>query len=450
MNTQVKETSHWRFILFAILGIGMFLIPIPVGDEITIGVGIMASYVQGLLGESIPIIVTVLLVISAVGSIIVSKIQPTRVMENGFIRDLFYVSNVWLIWRILGAIFAIVVIFQVGPSWIWDSATGGEVLGSLVPVLFTWFLFAGLFLPILTEYGLMEFFGTLLRKIVRPLFTAPGRSSVDMIVSWLGSGTVGVLVTMQQYERGFYTGREAAVIATNFNIASIAFSILIVQFLDISHMFIQFYITVCVAGFIAAVITPRIPPLSWKKDKYYERAEQITTEDPVPENTSVFKWGYHKAVTKASNTPSAGVMLKQGSKNVLDIWFGLLPLVMSLGTLALIIAEYTQIFHIISYPFVPFLQLLQIPEASDAAVAVVVGFADMFLPAIVGSGIDSELTRFVIACVSMTQLVYMSEVGVLILRSKIPLNLLDLVLVFIIRTLITLPIIAFMAHFLFF
>lgn len=50
----------------------------------------------------------------------------------------------------------------------------------------------------------------------------------------------------------------------------------------------------------------------------------------------------------------------------------------------------------------------------------------------------------------MTQLVYMSEVGVLILRSNLPLNLLDLVLVFIIRTLITLPIIAFMAHFLFF
>jgi nucleoside recognition membrane protein YjiH len=78
------------------------------------------------------------------------------------------------------------------------------------------------------------------------------------------------------------------------------------------------------------------------------------------------------------------------------------------------------------------------------------GFADMFLPAVIGSGIESELTRFIVAALSLTQLIYMSEVGILLLRSKIPLNLLDLVVIFIQRTLITLPIITLMAHFLFF
>ena len=75
-----------------------------------------------------------------------------------------------------------------------------------------------------------------------------------------------------------------------------------------------------------------------------------------------------------------------------------------------------------------------------------VGFADMFLPAVLGKGIESELTRFVVACVSLTQLIYMSEVGVLIIKAKLPLNLLELFVIFIIRTLITLPIIALMAH----
>lgn len=40
----------------------------------------------------------------------------------------------------------------------------------------------------------------------------------------------------------------------------------------------------------------------------------------------------------------------------------------------------------------------------------------------------------------------MSEVGVLLLKSKISLNLLELLAIFVIRTLITLPIIALIAH----
>ncbi|HLQ75129.1 MAG TPA: hypothetical protein VK107_03705 [Alloiococcus sp.] len=70
----------------------------------------------------------------------------------------------------------------------------------------------------------------------------------------------------------------------------------------------------------------------------------------------------------------------------------------------------------------------------------------MFLPAILGSGIESEMTRFVIGTLSVTQLIYMSEVGALLLGSKLPINMKDLIIIFILRTAITLPIIALMAH----
>ncbi|HBJ28124.1 MAG TPA: hypothetical protein DDZ08_09540, partial [Cobetia sp.] len=66
----------------------------------------------------------------------------------------------------------------------------------------------------------------------------------------------------------------------------------------------------------------------------------------------------------------------------------------------------------------------------------------MFLPAVLAKDIDSELTRFVIACLSLTQLIYMSEIGALLLKSKIPLKIWELVAIFVLRTLITLPIIA--------
>ncbi|MEM9404076.1 MAG: YjiH family protein, partial [Pseudomonadota bacterium] len=75
-----------------------------------------------------------------------------------------------------------------------------------------------------------------------------------------------------------------------------------------------------------------------------------------------------------------------------------------------------------------------------------VGFADMFLPAVLAKSIESELTRFVVATVSITQLVYMTEVGVMILKTRIPLSFLNLIQVFLLRTLITLPIAVALAN----
>ena len=73
----------------------------------------------------------------------------------------------------------------------------------------------------------------------------------------------------------------------------------------------------------------------------------------------------------------------------------------------------------------------------------------MFLPAIIGSSIEAEITRFIIAALSVTQLIYMSEVGGLILGTKIPVTFIDLVIIFLLRTIITLPVITLIAHFIF-
>ena len=94
------------------------------------------------------------------------------------------------------------------------------------------------------------------------------------------------------------------------------------------------------------------------------------------------------------------------------MWIGVIPVVMAFGTIALILAEYTSVFTILGKPFEPILSVLGIPEAADAAQLMVVGFTDMFLPVILANGlITSELTLFVVATVSVTQLIFMAEVG---------------------------------------
>ncbi|MFC4388056.1 YjiH family protein [Gracilibacillus marinus] len=454
MNTihqhkKYTAIQYMKFWLPSLLGIILFLIPVSDGDKVTIVLGIFADSLQALLADYIPLIMTIILIISALGAIIAKIIPLSSIKNSPFLTSLFDISPFWLVMRCIGAIFAFMTLTETGPSFISSSLTGGVVLFDLIPVLMVWFFFACLFMPLLLQFGLMDFIGTIVRKVMQPLFKLPGRSSIDALASWMGSGTVGVLLTTKQFESGYYTKREAAVVATNFSIASIAFSLVIAKFLEIDHMFVEFYFTVVVAGIFAAIIVPRIPPLSLKKDTYEESIGKQIDED-VPSGVSSFRFGVEKAVEKATQVKSYRNVIKDGILNVIDIWFSLIPLVMALGTVALIIAEMTPIFDFLSYPFIPFLELLQIPEAKEAAPAMIVGFADMFLPAVIGSGIESELTRFVIGVMSLAQLIYMSEIGILLLKSKIPLSFLELFIIFLQRTIITLPVVALMAHFLFF
>ncbi|MCE8038253.1 YjiH family protein [Halomonas sp. MCCC 1A11062] len=447
-ETPFERNNLLKFLIPSALGVGLFLIPFQIGDTINIGMGFMADGLKALLDGALPAIAVIVLVLSVLATTWIKLTHPSWA-EKGVMRDMFHVGPVWFGMRILGAAFALMTFFQFGPEFVTASFTGGVMLNDLAPVLLTFFFFAALLLPFLVEFGFMEFIGSLVRKPFRVIFNLPGRSAIDATASWMGSGTVGVLITTQQYEKGFYNRREASVIATNFSIVSIAFSLLITSFVDLNHMFIQFYFTVVVAGLIAAVIVPRLPPLSRKPDTYYEPVGCQLAEKRT-EEMGLLRYSLTQAVRRAERAPGPRELARNALFNVADIFLALLPLVFAIGTVALILAEFTPLFTWLSYPMVPVLELLRIPEAQAAAPATLVGFADMFLPAVLATNIESELTRFVIACLSLTQLIYMSEIGALLLKSKIPLKLWELVAIFLLRTAITLPIIAFMAHTFFF
>jgi nucleoside recognition membrane protein YjiH len=437
-----------RFLVPTLIGVGMFLVPFPVGETVNIGVGWLADRLQGLLGAALVPLGVGVLCLSVVVTAVARWIAPAWSRSSGW-EEIFHVGWGWFALRAFGALFALMTLFQIGPEFIWGGATGGEILNNLIPVLLTFFLFALILLPFLVEFGLMEFIGTVVRRPFRWIFRLPGQSAIDATASWMGAAPLGVLITYQQYERGYYSQREASVIATNFSVASIAFSLIIAGFIGLDHMFVQLYLTVVVAGLTAAVIVPRIPPLSWKQDLYHEPVGRQLIE-AEPSGKGLLTVSLEAAARRARNAPGPRALIRGTLINLTDIFFGLLPLVMAIGTAALVVAEFTPIFTWISYPMVPILDLLRIPEAAAAAPATLVGFADMFLPAVLLTGVESELTRFVIGCLSLTQLIYMSEIGVLILKSRIPLSFMELVAIFLIRTAITLPIIALMAHTLFF
>lgn len=448
-EVQASFKNNLKFIIPSIIGILLFMTPIKFEGNITIPIAIMSGKLVALLGSGLPYIISSAICISALGSIVTVLFKPEFILKNEFLNTLFNLKPVWFVSRVAGAIFCLSVLTGIGPEIIWSGSTGAFVLHDLLTILFSIFFFAGLFLPLLLSFGLLEFFGAILTKVMRPLFKLPGRSSIDCITSWLGDGTLGIMLTNKQYEEGFYSRREATVISTTFSAVSITFSLIVISQVGLSHMFIPFYLTVTFAGIVAAIIIPRIAPLSKLPDTYYNNQPNKNSEE-IPEGYNSFSWGYAKALNKASTNVSVSKFFKDGLTNVIDMWLGVLPVVMALATSALIIAEFTPIFKILGLPFIPILMLLQVPEAVAASQTIVVGFADMLLPSVLAANtITSEMTRFIVACTSVTQLIYMSEVGGVLLGSKIPVSIKQLLIIFVERTLITLPVIVLIANFLF-
>ncbi|MGF1721891.1 YjiH family protein [Vibrio kyushuensis] len=449
IETPKNKGNFWMFFIPSLIGLFLFMAPISYDGGLTIPVAVLAKSIQAIFGESLVSIIVAIIAFMSIASVIYKVYQPAIIKSNPFLHGLFSPSPLWLAVRVIGGIAVTLTFFQIGPMAIWEENTGGLVLEGLLPSLFSVFIFAGLLLPLLLNFGLLELFGTLLSKVMRPVFNLPGRSAIDCMTSWLGDGSVGILLTSKQYENKFYTQREAAVVGTTFSAVSITFSLVIIAQVELEHLFLPFYGAVCLAGLVGAIIIPRLPPLSRKKDTFIDGTTRDEDADVIPEGHTTLSWGLEQARNKAGQVTSLKSVFGDGVKNAIDMVFGVLPVVMGLGTIALVIAEYTSVFTILGMPFIPFLELLGIPEAVQASETIVVGFADMFIPAILAASIDNEMTRFVIAAMSVTQLIYMSEVGALLLGSRIPVNILELFVIFILRTLITLPVIAGVAHLIF-
>ncbi len=439
-SAEVKRTAKKRFIIFSLIGVLLFITPLPWNGEWGVGVGILAGILRSLLpAYSLQTIALSVVVLSSVITVLALIFKPKVFEKNRKLKELFVPSTVWIILRIIGSVFIVMIYFQIGPEWVYSKNTGGTILNDLNPTLLPFFFFAILLMPFLVEYGLMEFIGTILSKPFSKFFRLPGRSAIDAAASWLGSSAVGVIITSQQYENGFYSEREAATISTNFTISSVVFSFLIATVLGIPHYFIPFYAIVVFTAIVIGVILPRIPPLSLKKDVYL--TGHAPTAEKAPDNMSSYQYAVKRAINKADHAPKPVVAIKDSIFVLMDVYFGLMPVVFAIGTMALALSEYTQIFNYLSLPFYYILEWFNVPDAKAAAPSLLVGFADIFLPAVLGASVESEMTRFIIACTSVIQVIYMTEVGALVLKSKIKLNILELFTLFILRTLIGLPII---------
>lgn len=435
---SVNTKNLLKFILGSAFGILMFLVPIPQEESFTTLLDFLKSFLKNLFGGSLPYILVILMVVSALLSLYDFICKPDWIRNNHYLKKGFSTTPFYLVSKLLGAVITCLVVFQAGPEFIISADTGATIV-DLCGTLFCIVLGFSFILPFLTDCGIMEFLGVLLKPVVRPLFRVPGRASIDLIASWFGASNAAVILTREQYMKGFYTKREAGYIMTNFSLVSIPFCLLIADTVGIANLFPAFYLCICLVGIVLAIVIGRIPPLSKLPDTYQERTGKRINEE-VPQEKGTLAYALELSCKRAEEFNLKGV-LSSGMEVVMGMLFDLIPIVVAWGTAALILATYTPLFDWVSYPMGMYLKVLGVEEAFAVAPATLVGFTDMFIPALLITGIESVKTKFVIGVLSLVQIIYLTEVGTIVIKSEIPLNLWKLFLIFLERTLIAIPLI---------
>ncbi|WP_433626099.1 YjiH family protein [Halomicrococcus sp. NG-SE-24] len=432
-----------KFVVAFAVGAFFFLLPIPWEGQITVPFDIAVSYVT----DNFPDAVGVYSLAIIVAGGVLTTLAELDARRGWFDVDLsYYESSVgfWFL-RVVGTILAPVMFFKLGPAWLHSNGTGGFMWGTLVYSVGVIIPIGAVFITVFVELGGLEFVGTLARPLMKPLFKLPGRAALDSLASWVGSYSVGLYVTRNVFERGGYDKREVFTIATCFSTVSIGFVGVVAVTLDMLALFPIIFAAYFVCVVVCSAILVRIPPISSIPREY------VAEPDPeVPFQGSgldYFRFAVSEAVGKAEEGETFFEAAKRGFVDGLRLTSLILGTILAVGLAAVLLSAYTPTFDVLGTPLVPVVAALGIPSAETVAPATIVGITEMYVPVLIAKN-AAPMARFFVAVLAVSQLIFFSSVGPMIMDmfSDVPIRFRDLLLLFAMRTVILVPLVAAMTH----
>lgn len=416
-----RKISSIKLVLYSALGIFMFFASLTIGTRTTIPIDHIVKTIQ-----KVPYFMPVY------GGIMITIGTILPFANKSWRKD--KTTTVFSLLNIIGMATAYMAIFMVGPAFILDPNMAPYVFTVVVVPVVTIVPVGSIFLAFLVDYGLMDFIGILMKPIMKPIFRTPGRSAIDAVASFVGSYSLALLVTNGVYKEGKYNAREASIIATGFSTVSATFMIILASTLGLMEYWTTYFWVTLVITFIVSAITARIYPLNKIPAEYYNNQNPpVEPED----GRKIMIRAWDAGVDAMELTPSLAENVTKNLKAGIRLAINIGPNIMSIGILALLAAEYTPIFDYMAYLFYPITSLLKIPDAMLVAKASAITLADMYVPAIIATE-ASLTTRFIIAIVCISEILFLSASIPCILSTDIPISLKDIVLVWFWRVVLSL------------
>jgi nucleoside recognition membrane protein YjiH len=407
-----------RLLGYSLIGLLIFFVPFEIGGRSTILLDHAASALQT---HARPLVISIAMLFMLYGAL-----QPW--FSGSWRGDL--TRTVFSVLKVLGLLIGVGYLFGVGPEALYQPGMLPFLFDKLVLSLALIVPLGALALVFLIGFGLLELVGVLMQPVMRPIWRTPGKSAIDAVASFVGSYSVGLLITDRMYQQGHYSVREAAIIATGFSTVSAPFMVIIAKTLGLMEIWNLYFWSAMLVTFAVTAVSARIYPLS-----------RLPTESrPEPQlqaGESRIASAWRAGLSQAASAPSLLSALRETFVDGLRMTAAILPSILAVGLLGLLAAKYTPVFDALGGLFYPLTWLFGLNEPMEVARAISSGLAEMFLPAMLLKDADM-LVKFVTAIVSVSSVLFLSASIPCVLATRIPLRLRDLLLVWLQRTFLSL------------
>jgi len=420
-----------RLLGYSLIGLLVFFVPFEIGGRNTILLDHTAS---ALLAHARPLVIAIAVLFMLYGAL-----QPW--LSGSWRGDL--TRTVFSVLKVFGLLIGVGYLFGVGPEALYQPGMLPFLFDKLVLSLALIVPLGALALVFLIGFGLLELVGVLMQPVMRPIWRTPGKSAIDAVASFVGSYSVGLLITDRMYRQGHYSVREAAIIATGFSTVSAPFMVIIAKTLGLMDIWNLYFWSAMLVTFSVTAVSARIYPLS-------RLPSESRAEPPLPAGESRIASAWRAGLEQAAHAPSLPSALRETFVDGLRMTAAILPSILAVGLLGLLAAKYTPLFDAIGLLLYPLVWLFGLDQPMVVAGAVSSGLAEMFLPAVLLKDAD-VLVKFVTAIVSVSSVLFLSASIPCVLATQIPLRLRDLLLVWLQRTLLSLAFsipLAYLAHYL--
>ncbi len=437
------------FIIPSLIGIWMFLVPFSFNGSMNTFIGHFKEYLMSVLHFYMPFAVFGVSLSVVLSSLFSLCLKPRFAEKHEVFYECLYGGPFWYTVRFAAMVISVIVIWGDASVFGVFLKYAEMIVFHLVTRLLVLTLVLSLTAPLLLDFGLVQFLAVYAGPFMHPLFKVPGRSAVDSIASWLGSSSIAVVLTAKMHMNGSYSDREAAVMVTSFSLAGIYNIYAVTSLLRMNYMFTKILLTVYSTMLILAVIMPRIWPLRFIPDTYraVPSAHHLSTAGDRHGHT-LFEWALYRGLSKASHM-NMKLYLAESAAIAMPLICGTIPLMITFGTFLMAIAESTPLVTMIAYPISALLDGVGVAEPDIIATSSVFAFVDQYVAITYGQILLEEAGKFICICISTVGLVNLTEIGLHVWHSTIPLSFKDMLVIYIIIIVISFIIIIPVANYIF-
>lgn len=380
----------FKFLGFSLLGIFVFFVQVDIGGQSSIPIDHMAAFLKRILSPHYAWILAVL-----AGYSVLSRFR-SGIGRNRTDVLFFAQSSVGLVLSASAAL----RLLPGGLGGAVDAAVNAT--GNILCAIFV----TGVFIPFLTEYGLVDFFSILCRPFMRKLFLTPGSSAVIGVSAFLGNYSVGHIVSRRMYDEGCFTEKEAVIVATGFSTCSIGLMINLVNYTGIMDHWRLYVAMVLIVTFMTTAAVARLYPISRKRSTYKEGT--IPAEDQQAKGHmfhAALEAGVSRAARAAPPLESAVIFLRQTMPLICEI-AGASMCVISIGMLC---AGTSHLFRYVGAVFYPLLRLagLDAADAFHSAECLGASLLEPVLAGVISDGWSGQLlARWIVSVVPYSSIIF--------------------------------------------